>query len=59
MLSISNEGVFIEDSTLTEKERADKELAELVPLRTNWWNVEVLSTERCQVVDFIIDKWVE
>ncbi|KAF3627529.1 hypothetical protein FXO38_28707 [Capsicum annuum] len=59
MISISNEGVFIEDSTLTEKERADKELAKLVPLHTDWWSVEVLSTERCQVVDFIIGKWVE
>ncbi|KAF3614296.1 hypothetical protein T459_10954 [Capsicum annuum] len=58
MISISNEGVFIEDSTLTEKERADKELAKLVPLHTDWWSVEVLSTERCQVVDFIIGRFV-
>ncbi|KAM3358985.1 hypothetical protein P3S68_021918 [Capsicum galapagoense] len=47
MLLISNKNGSIEDSTLIEKARADKELPELVPLVTERWNV-LGSKSKCE-----------
>ncbi|KAG5621111.1 hypothetical protein H5410_006329 [Solanum commersonii] len=53
MLSRSKEGGSVEDSTLTEEERADKEQAELVPLLTGG----KLKSYQLKGVKWLISLW--
>ncbi|KAF3682913.1 ATP-dependent DNA helicase DDM1 [Capsicum annuum] len=53
MLSRSNEGGSVEDSTLTEEERAEKEQAELVPLLTGG----KLKSYQLKGVKWLISLW--
>ncbi|PHT89024.1 ATP-dependent DNA helicase DDM1 [Capsicum annuum] len=53
MLSRSNEGGSVEDSTLTEEERAEKEQAEIVPLLTGG----KLKSYQLKGVKWLISLW--